>query len=134
MFLKKTMSTLKKTVEFLLIGILTIPSSFVSAATLTDMVNGIQIVDPVLPIGVTNPKGSIGSLLAELFWGISDGVKNGKIKPQYLDLSGVSSQWILNGANISYTGGNVGIGTNGPAASLEIKRTITDGNFAAWIE
>ncbi len=41
--------------------------------------------------GVTNPKGSIGSLLAELFWGTGDGAKNGKIKPQYLDLPGITS-------------------------------------------
>ena len=95
------MSTIKKTVTFLLIAALMIPSSFVSAATLTDMVNSIQAIDPVLPTGVTNPKGSIGSLLAELFWGTGDGAKNGKIKPQYLDLPGITSHWILNGANIT---------------------------------
>ena len=30
--------------------------------------------------------------------------------------------------------GNVGIGTTGPLASLEVKRNTTDTNFAAWIE
>jgi len=32
------------------------------------------------------------------------------------------------------TSGNVGIGTTGPLASLEVKRTAADANFAAWIE
>lgn len=30
--------------------------------------------------------------------------------------------------------GDVGIGTATPLASLEVKRTVADGNFAAWIE
>ncbi len=32
------------------------------------------------------------------------------------------------------SGGNVAIGENTPSASLEIKRTAADGNFATWIE
>lgn len=29
---------------------------------------------------------------------------------------------------------SVGIGTTNPAASLEIKRSVADSNYAAWIE
>lgn len=99
----------QKIAEFLTYRNTTPPSSFVSAKYTTDMVNGIQIRPCTDRLRIQR---EVSGPLAELFWGISDGVKNGKIKPQYLDLSGVSSQWILNGANISYTGGNNGIGNS----------------------
>ncbi|MEK2646552.1 tail fiber domain-containing protein [Bdellovibrio sp. BCCA] len=35
----------------------------------------------------------------------------------------VSSQWVTSGANVSYTGGNVGIGTNNPAVPLDVTGT-----------
>ncbi|WP_413943279.1 tail fiber domain-containing protein [Bdellovibrio sp. HCB-162] len=39
----------------------------------------------------------------------------------------VSSQWATSGANISYTGGNVGIGTNSPAVPLDVLSTTPVG-------
>jgi len=38
------------------------------------------------------------------------------------------------GSDINYTAGNVGIGTTTPAASLDVKRTAADSQFAGWIE
>lgn len=86
------MNTLKKIVISVLLAMMILPISSVMAAfTLQQAVNSIQATDPALPTGVANPKGSIGSLLAELFWGTGDGTKNGKIKPQYIDYSGISA-------------------------------------------
>gem|GEM_PF-5448636 len=42
--------------------------------------------------------------------------------------------WSKVGSDINYTAGNVGIGTASPAASLDIKRTTADSQFAGWIE
>ncbi|MDD5198134.1 MAG: tail fiber domain-containing protein [Candidatus Gracilibacteria bacterium] len=118
------MNTLKKIVISVLLAMMILPISSVMAAfTLQQAVNSIQATDPALPTGVANPKGSIGSLLAELFWGTGDGTKNGKIKPQYIDYSGISA-WSQSGSDAFYSGtGNVGIGTAIPSAYLHLKGT-----------
>lgn len=109
------MSASKKLIIPILLTAMILPTSPVMAAlTLQQAVNSIQATDPALPTGVANPKGSIGSLLAELFWGTGDGVKNGKIKPQYIDYSGISA-WTQSGSDAYYSGtGSVGIGTMNP--------------------
>jgi len=38
----------------------------------------------------------------------------------------ISSQWVSNGSDISFSGGNVGIGTNAPAMKLDIRGANTD--------
>ncbi|MDP2104310.1 MAG: hypothetical protein Q8K26_05300 [Candidatus Gracilibacteria bacterium] len=45
-----------------------------------------------------------------------------------------ASVWSKVGSDINYTTGNVGIGTATPAASLDVKRTAIDSQFAGWIE
>lgn len=45
------------------------------------------------------------------------------ISPNILDVT-----WLKNGTNISYTGGNVGIGTTTPTAKLEIVGSIKINN------
>ncbi|EKD30409.1 MAG: hypothetical protein ACD_78C00065G0004 [uncultured bacterium (gcode 4)] len=125
------MNTPKKLIVSALLAVMVLPISSVTAAfTLQQAVNSIQATDPALPTGVSNPKGSIGSLLAELFWGTGDGVKNGKIKPQYLDYSGISA-WTQSGSEAYYSGtGNVGIGTTNPTEKLHIFSDMTGG----WTE
>lgn len=56
---------------------------------------------------MANPRGNIGYILSNIFYGSVDGSLNGKIKSQYLDLSGVSSSssvWTATGGVASYTG------------------------------
>ncbi len=114
------MNILRKTIVSFVLLVLIAPESPIFAWTLTESVNSIQATDPVLPTGVSNPKGSIGALLAELFWGMGDGVKNGKIKPQYIDYSGISA-WTQSGSEVFTSGtGNVGIGVSNPSAKLEV--------------
>ena len=71
-----------------------------------------------------NVFGSTGALTGQAMIGF-DGSGN----PKY-----GSVNWINSGSNISYTGGNIAVGTNTPNASFEVKRTTADGNFAAWID
>ncbi len=68
----------------------------------------------------------------------------GKIKTNFDDLStrvttlewaiAGASVWSKVGSDINYTAGNVGIGTATPGASLDVKRTVADAQFAGWIE
>ena len=50
------------------------------------------------------------------------------------DTSTVASGINYQHLKLNPQGGNVGIGASTPAASLEVKRTIADANFAGWIE
>ncbi len=91
----------------IVITIVSPTTSVMASITLQQAINSLQAIDPFLPTDVSNPKGSIGYILSEIFYGSADGVKNGKIKSQYVDV--VSSQWTSSGTSIYYTGGNVGI-------------------------
>lgn len=111
-----------------------------NAVTVTQAITSIQSSNPTLPAGVDNPKGNIGFLLANLFWSASDAgydsSKFGKIKPNFVDGSGATA-WTYVSGNTTLTdvsAGKVGIGTASPSASLEVRRTAADSNFAAWIE
>lgn len=94
-----------------------------NALTVTEAVNSVQSTpSPTLP-NVANPRGNIGYILANIFYGSGDGVKNGLIKPQYLDVAGINT-WIVNGSNAYYGGtGSVGIGTSTPSASFKLDVT-----------
>lgn len=61
------MFPLKKTLAGALLFIVAIPLSSVQALTVLEAVNSLQATDPNLPTGVTNPKGSIGYILANIF-------------------------------------------------------------------
>ncbi|EKD44753.1 MAG: hypothetical protein ACD_71C00018G0002, partial [uncultured bacterium (gcode 4)] len=82
------MSPLKKITTSLILIAMLFSVSPAMALTFTEVVNLLQAPDINLPTGVTNPKGNIWFILSNLFWGTGDGVKNGKIKPEYLDYSG----------------------------------------------
>ena len=112
----------------------------VFALTVPEAITSIQSSNPTLPTGVSNPKGNIGFLLANMFWNSADvgydSTKFGKIKPQYFDGAGATA-WTYAGGNTYLTDvatGNVGIGTDSPNASFEVKRSAADSNYAAWIE
>jgi hypothetical protein len=119
------MLSLKKTIATtLLIPFICPVPGALALTSLQTAINSIQATDPTLPTGVANPKGSIGSLLSELFYGSGDGAKNGLIKAQYIDYSGISA-WTQSGSHAFYSGtGNVGIGTNSPGAKLEVNGQI----------
>lgn len=76
--------------------------------------------DASLP-SASNQKGKLGSILAEIF---GTGSINGKIKQDYLDLTGLVSTWLLNGSDTYYNTGKVGIGTASPVTKLSV---TTDG-------
>lgn len=122
------MSSYKKIFITILFVISLVPTTPLSALTFTEVVNLLQAPDINLPTGVTNPKGNIGFILSELFWGTEDGIKNGKIKPQYLDYSGISA-WTQSGSQtyLTTTTGSVGIGTTNPIGALDIIRPSTTG-------
>ena len=44
----------------------------------------------------------------------------------------VATQWTTSGANISYTTGNVGIGTASPGVALDVRRSTIDGAIAEF--
>ncbi len=105
-----------------------------SALTVTEAVNSIQSAAPADLPTVSNPRGNIGYVLANIFYGVADGTKNGKLKAEYLDVAGIDI-WTASGSNASFAySGNVGIGTPNPNASFEVKRNVADANFAAWFE
>jgi len=88
--------------------------------TVSEAVNSIQAPPSASLPNVANPRGNIGYILANIFYSASDGAKNGLIKPQYLDLAGIST-WITSGSNAYYGGtGSVGIGTASPSASFKL--------------
>jgi|GEM_PF-2067865 len=106
------------------------------ALTFTEVVNLIQAPDINLPTGVINPKGNIGFILSNLFWGTADGTKNGKIKPEYLDYSGISA-WTQSGVvtYLTVSTGSVGIGTLNPGGYTTAIRGSNDiaGSGALWV-
>lgn len=103
------------------------------ALTMTEAVNSIQAPPPATLPSVANPRGNIGYILANLFYGVSDGAKNGLIKPEYVDIAGLNT-WIVSGLN-AYFGlaGNVGIGTASPGARLHVV-TATGGTSAIFTD
>lgn len=90
------------------------------ALTVSEAVNSVQAPPSASLPNVANPRGNIGFILANIFYGASDGAKNGLIKPQYLDVAGIST-WITSGSDAYYGGaGSVGIGTASPSASFKL--------------
>lgn len=90
------MISTKKSISTLLLIATLFSTSFASvssasAFTVKEAVNDLQAPTSGLPSGVANPKGTIGSLLSELFWGMNDGTRNGKIKGEYIDYAGISA-------------------------------------------
>lgn len=126
------MYLLKKSLAILLLVVLAIPTSSVMALDVRSAVTSLQTTDVSLP-AVANPKGNIGFILATIFG--SSGNSLGKIQAQYLDYSGISA-WTQSGSQtwLTTTTGSVGIGTISPTASLDVKRTTADSNFAAYID
>lgn len=115
----------------------TVPAA--SALTVPEAITSIQSSNPTLPTGVTNPKGNIGFLLANMFWNSSDigydATKFGKIKPTYFDGAGATA-WTYAGGNTYMTdmSGRVGIGTNDPQAYLHLKSHLADHSAALLVE
>ncbi len=80
---------------------------------------GREYVSGSLGVGTTNPK-------AKLHIAGTPGV-DGIMFPdgslQTTASSGGGSLWQVNGSNLYYNGGNVGIGTNNPAAGVDVEKT-----------
>jgi hypothetical protein len=119
-------------------------SAFAAQSDVVNAVNQIRLSDPSVPVGTPNPRGLVGSVIDNMFY--PTGPKEGKIRPEYLDITTSSVAGTLVDLNsqgttgylpkytgtgitlgnsvISENGGNVGIGTASPLNQLEVVGNI----------
>jgi hypothetical protein len=125
-----------------MIIILVTPYSALAAQSdVVNAVNQIRLSDPNVPVGTPNPRGFVGTIIDNMFY--PTGPKEGKIRPEYLDVTGggsasgtladLSSQGTagylpkytgtgitLGNSVIFENGGNIGIGTATPGVKFEV--------------
>lgn len=119
----------KITATFLVISLSLFSHNSIFAAQDPSVVQSIgffQTTDPYLPFSndLKKQKWNIWYLLGSIFWkvwetGYSEG-KKWKIKPDYLDYSGISAWNQIDSDVVMYSTGNVGIGTTSPAYKLDV--------------
>lgn len=127
-----------RSIAILLIVSILLPHSALAAQSdVVNAVNQIRLSDPNVPVGTPNPRGFVGTIVDNMFY--PAGLKEGKIRPEYLDVNFAGTLTNLNSAGINgyipkYTAtgvtignsaifdnaGNIGIGTSTPGAKLEI--------------
>jgi hypothetical protein len=132
-----------RTIATFAIVTLTIPHSlFADQSDVINAVNQIRLSDPNVPVGTANPRGLVGTIIDNIFY--PSGVKQGKIRPEYLDVTpgnaaagtladlnsagtvGYIPKYTGTGMTIGNSvmmesGGNIGIGTANPSSKLEVR-------------
>ena len=139
LFISMTIRLFSRAIATLLIVSIALPHSALAAQSdVVNAVNQIRLSDPNVPVGTPNPRGLVGNIIDNMFY--PAGLKEGKIRPEYLDIGNVTGtladlnsagstgyipKYTATGVTIGNSAifdnaGNIGIGTSTPTVKLEI--------------